>query len=144
MNMPELDNLNAVKNLVRTLISISERKTDYFHTIMTLDKVIKQLEPQYTFLKNIHLSNDGNLESDELVSIMSLDTSRVESDEVGKTINALLISLRNSLGDSAGHFFFKEIKQMLSDEDVSYMKEIGVDFTLMQINDEIKHLKKSQ
>jgi len=50
--------------------------------------------------------------------------------------------LHDSLGDSSGHFFIKEIKQMLGDENISRMKKMGVDFSLMQLDEEFTHMKK--
>jgi len=139
--MPELDNLNIMKNVVDVLISISERKTDHGHAIMTMDNLIKQLEPQFNFLKNLHIQDRPYSEYGETVSIMS-DINTVKSTEVGKAIHALIVNLRYSLGESAGHFFIKEIRYMLRDEYFSRMNDIGVNFALLQLDEEFTHMKK--
>jgi hypothetical protein len=139
--VPEADNVNIIKNVVNVLISISGRKTDHGHALMMMDALIKQLEPQFNFLKNIHIPEKLYSESSEIVSVMS-DINVVKPTEMGKAIHALILTLHDSLGDSAGHFFIKEIKQTLGDEYVSRMKEIGVDFTLLQLDDEFTRMKK--
>ena len=135
--MPEADNVNIIKNVVNVLISISGRKTDHGHALMMMDALIKQLESQFNFLKNIHITEKLYSESSEIVSVMS-DMNVVKPTEVGKAIHALILTLH----DSAGHFFIKEIKQTLGDEYVSRMTEIGVDFTLLKLDDEFTRMKK--
>ena len=139
--MPEVDNLDVMKNVVNALISITERKTDQGHAIMTMDTLIKQLEPQFNFLKNIHIREKPYSEYGEIVSIMT-DINEAKPMEVAKAIHALIVMLHDSLGDSSGHFFIKEIKQMLGDENISRMKKMGVDFSLMQLDEEFTHMKK--
>ena len=139
--MPEADNVNIIKNVVNVLISISGRKTDHGHALMMMDALIKQLEPQFNFLKNVHIQEKLYSESSETVSIMS-DINVVKPMEVVKAIHTLIIAMHDSLGDSAGHFFFKEIKKMLGDEYVSRMQEMGIDFTVMQLDDEFTHMKR--
>jgi len=137
--MAELDNVQMMKNVMNALISTSGRKTDHGHAMMTMDTLIKQLEPQFHFLKNVHIQEKIYSESTEIVSIMS-DINTVKPSDMGKAIHALIINLHEKLGDAAGHFFFKEIKQTLGDDNVSRMTAMGVDFTRMQINDEITHM----
>jgi len=139
--MPEVDNLNVMKNVVNVLISISERKTDHEHAMVTMDALIKQLEPQFNFLKNVHIQEKLYSEYGDLVSVMS-DINAVRPTEMGKAIHALILTLHNLLGESAGLFFFKEIKQMLGDEYVSRMQEISVNFTVMQVDEEFTHMKR--
>ena len=139
--MPEVDNVNVLKNVVNVLISISGRKTDHWHAMMTMDVLIKQLEPQFNFLKNVQIRDKLYSESSEMISVMS-DINVVKPTEMKKAIHALIFAFRDSLGDAAGHFFFKEIKQMLGDEYVSRMKEMGIDFTVLQLDDEFTHMKR--
>jgi hypothetical protein len=139
--MPEIDNVNIMKNVLNVLILISGRKTDQWHAMMTMDALIKQLEPQFNCLKKVHIQDKLYSESSEIVSVMS-DINGVKPTELAKAIHALIVAMHDSLGDSAGHFFIKEIKQMLGDEYVSTMQEIGVDFTIMQLDDEFTYMKR--
>ena len=141
--MPEVDNVDIMKNVLNVLISISGRKTNHVQAMRTIDTLIKQLEPQYNFLKNVNIQEKLYSESSEMISVMS-DINVVRPTEMGKAIHTLILTLRDSLGDSAGHFFFKEIKQMLGDEYVSHMQEIGVNFTVMQVDDEFTHMKRTR
>jgi len=139
--MPEVDNLDVMKNVLNVLISISGRKTDHWHAMMTMDALIKQLEPQFSCLKKVHIQEKLYSESSEMVSVMS-DINMVKPTEMGKAIHTLILTLHDSLGDSAGLFFFKEIKQMLGDEYVSLIQEMGVNFSVMQVDEEFTRMKR--
>jgi len=139
--MPEVDNVDIMKNVLNVLISISGRKTNHVQAMRTIDALIKQLEPQFNFLKDVNIQDKIYSEYGELVSVMS-DINAVRPTEMGKAIHTLILTLHNLLGESAGHFFFKEIKQMLGDEYVSRMQEIGVNFTVMQVDEEFTHMKR--
>jgi hypothetical protein len=134
-----LDNLNVMKNLVNVLISISERRTDHVHAMMTMDTLIKQLEPQFNFLKNIHIRENFHSESEEMISVMS-DINAVKPTELAKAIYALIVAMYEVLGDLVSTLFIEEIKQALGYKNVYRMREIGVNFTRLQLDIEFKHL----
>ena len=133
-----------MKNVLKTLIAISSRKTDLPYTILTLEELIKRLETRYDFLKNIQINDDVyNEEMTEVISVMS-DINAVPSPELGKALHAIIQSVNNSLGENAGHFFIKEIRNRLSDEYLTVMREdMGVDLGLMQLESEITRLERN-
>jgi len=134
--MAKLDKSDVIKNVFRVLISISGRKTTTQYAVMTLDTLIKQLEPQYDFLKHVQINDDIYSEDSEIVNVM-VDINAVAPTEMGKAIHAIITSLNESLGDRAGHFFIKEVQSTLGDDYVSTMKDMGVDLSLMQLEDEV-------
>jgi len=131
-----------MKNVLRTLISISSRKTDMPYTIMTMDDLIKRLETQYRFLKHIQINNDFyNEQSGDVISVMS-DINTVPPNELGQALHSIIDSMNRSLGENAGHFFIKEIRNKLSDEYLTVMSDMGVDLGLMQLESEINRLER--
>ncbi len=139
--MPVPKQSEIMKNVLRTLISISTRKTDLPYTIITMDDLIKRLETQYHFLKHIQINDDFyNEQSDDLISVMS-DINTVPSTELGKALHSIIDSMNRSLGENAGHFFIKEIRNKLSDECLTMMRDMGVDLGLMQLESEIDRLE---
>jgi hypothetical protein len=139
--MPVPKQSEIMKNVLRTLISISSRKTDLPYTIITMDDLIKRLETQYRFLKHIQINDDFyNEQSDDLISVMS-DINTIPSTELGKALHSIIDSMNRSLGENAGHFFIKEIRNKLSDECLTMMREMGVDLGLMQLESEIDRLE---
>ena len=140
--MPVPKKSEIMKNVLRTLITISSRKTDLPYTIMTMDDLIKRLETQYRFLKHIQINNDFyNEQSGDIISVLS-DINTVEPTELGKALHSIIDSMNRSLGESAGHFFIKEIRNKLSDEYLTVMRDMGVDLGLMQLESEINRLER--
>ena len=131
-----------MKNVLKTLISISSRKTDLPYTILTMDELMKRLETQYRFLKHIQINDDFYSEqTGDIISIMS-DINAVPPTELGKAIHSIIDSMNRSLGENAGHFFIKEIRNKLGDEYLMCMRDMGVDLGLMQLESEIYRLER--
>ena len=140
--MPVLKKSEIMKNVLRTLISISSRKTDLPYTIMTMEDLIRRLETQYRFLKHIQINDDFyNEQSGDMISVMS-DINTIPPNELGKALHSIIDSMNRSLGENAGHFFIKEIRNKLSDEYLTGMRDMGVDLGLMQLESEINRLER--
>jgi len=141
-NMSSPKKSEVIKNVLRTLVSISSRKTDLPFTIMTMEDLIRRLETRYRFLKHIQIKDDFyNEESDNMISVMS-DINTVPPNELGKALHSIIDSMNRSLGDNAGHFFIKEIRNKLSDEYITEMRSMGIDLGLMQLESEIYRLER--
>jgi hypothetical protein len=142
IKMPAPEKSEVMKNVLKTLISISSRKTDLPYALMTIEDLIKRLESRYEFLKHVQINDDVyNEETANLVSVMS-DINTVPPTEMGKALHAIIESLNRSLGDRAGHFFIKEIRNTLNDEYLTVMKTMGVDLGMMQLESEIIRLER--
>jgi len=140
--MPVLKKSDIMKNVLKTLITISSRKTDLPYTILTMDELMKRLETQYRFLKHIQINDDFYSEqTGDIISVMS-DINTVPPTELGKAIHSIIDSMNRSLGENAGHFFIKEIRNKLSDEYLMSMRDMGVDLGLMQLESEIYRLER--
>ena len=140
--MPSPEKSDVMKNVLKTLISISSRKTDLPYAVMAIEDLIKRLEVKYQFLKLVQINNDVySEETNEFISVMS-DINTVPSTELGQALHAIIDSMNRQLGDDAGHFFIKEIRNKLSDEYLSVMKGMGVDLGMMQLESEISHLER--
>jgi hypothetical protein len=140
--MPAPEKSEVMKNVLKTLISISSRKTDLPYALMTMEDLIKRLEARYEFLKHVQINDDVyNEETANLVSVMS-DINTVPPTEMGKALHAIIDSLNRSLGERAGHFFIKELRNTLTDEYLTVMKTMGVDLGMMQLESEIIRLER--
>lgn len=140
--MPLPEKSEIIKNVLKTLISISSRKTDLAYTMMTIEDLIKRLETRYVFLKHIRINDDFyNEESTDMITVMS-DINKVPPNQLGKAIHSLIDSMNRSLGENAGHFFIKELRNKLSDESITVMSGMGVDLGLMQLESEITRLER--
>lgn len=139
--MPSPKRSDVIKNVLKTLISISSRKTDLPFAIMSIEELIKKLEIKYGFLRLIQINNDVyNEDTTDFISVMS-DINTVPSSELGQALYAIIDMTNRRLGSNAGHFFIKEIRNKLSDDYLSVMKDMGVDLGLMQLESEISRLE---
>jgi hypothetical protein len=140
--MPSPEKSDVMKNVLKTLISISSRKTDLPFAVMAIEDLIKRLEEKYQFLKLIQINNDVYTEeTTDFISVMS-DINTVSSAELGQALHAIIELMNRKLGDDAGHFFIKEIRNKLSDDYLSVMRGMGVDLGMMQLESEISHLER--
>ena len=140
--MPSPEKSDVMKSVLKILISISSRKTDLPYAVMTMDDLIKRLETKYNFLKHVQINDDVyKEETTEVISVMS-DINAVPPTELGKALHAIIDSVNRSLGENAGHFFIKEIRNTLSDEYLTVIKNMGIDLGIMQLESEITRLER--
>ena len=139
--MPHVEKDEVVRNILERLILISGRKTDKVYALMTMESLIKDLQAQYSFLKNIQINED--LYSEDTITTVSLRSNfhDVTATDLGKALHAIIFQLNRSLGDLAGHFFIKELRNTLSDDYLTTMREMGVDLGIMQLETEVSHLE---
>jgi hypothetical protein len=140
MSSPEKS--DVMKNVLKTLISISSRKTDLPYAVMSIENLIKKLEVKYQFLKPIQINDDVyNEDTTDFISVMS-DINTVSSTDLGQALHAIIDLMNRQLGENAGHFFIKEIRNKLGDDYLSVMKDMGVDLGMMQLESEISRLER--
>jgi hypothetical protein len=140
--MPSPEKSDVMKSVLKTLISISSRKTDLPYAVMTMEDLIKRLETKFNFLKHVQINDDVyNEATNDVISVMS-DINAVPPTELGKALHAIIDSVNRSLGENAGHFFIKEIRNTLSDEYLTVIKNMGLDLGIMQLESEITRLER--
>jgi len=139
--MVEIENSEIIRKVLNTLVSISSRKTTEGYAVSIMDTLIKRLEGTYEFLKHVEVSDTRFLEDDATISVMS-DIDSVQPTEIGKAIHDIIVTMNESLGKDAGHFFVKEISRNIGDDYHSTIKDMGVDLGLMQLEHEVNELEK--
>jgi hypothetical protein len=139
--MPVPEKSDVMKNVLKTLVAISSRKTDLPFAIMTMEDLIKRLEVKYDFLKLVQINDDVyNEKTTDFISVMS-GINTVSPTELGRALHAIIDSMNRRLGENAGHFFIKEIRNKLGDDYLSVMRDMGVDLGIMQLESEIARLE---
>lgn len=139
--MPHVEPDQVIRDILERLISISGRKTDKVYALMTLETLIKDLEPQFSFLKNIHINDDFYSED----TINTVDLTHTLNDitptDLGRALRDIITTMNRTLGAKAGHFFVKELRNTLTDDYLTTMREMGVDLGLMQLEAEVDRLE---
>jgi len=140
--MASIKNSELMENVLSTVINISSRKTNKGHAIFTMNKLLKNLETRFDFLKNIEVNDIRYTENENPVTVMT-GIDKTKSEDVGRAIHDIIFTMNRSLGTGAGLFFIKEIRNTLDDEYISSMKDIGVDLGVMQLEHEVEEIEKS-
>jgi len=140
--MVEINNSEVVRHFLDTLIDISSRKTTKGHAVFTMADLIKKLENKYDFLKYIELKDTRYTEWGEPVSVMA-DMDRVKSKELGHALYDIIKTMNSQLGKDAGHFFVKEVKENLQETYNENFEDMGLDLSLVQLEEEIRELSKA-
>ena len=134
--MPILEKSDVMKNVLTTMISISGRKTSQGDAISTMDSVITRLEDRYDFLKNIEIHDIRFSEERDAVKVLP-DINNIGSDDFRNAIQEIVTAMTTSLGRNAGHFFIKELQKRLGDEYTSFLSDMGIDLSLLQLESEV-------
>ena len=137
--MPQLENSEVMRHILQSLIEISGRKTTYGHAVLTMSDLIKKLRNKYDFLKNVEIKDTRFLELDEPVSVIS-KIDNVKLNDVGNALHDIIKTMNYSLGEDAGHFFVKELKNRMTDDHLSTIEEMGLDLGLIQLEVEVEQM----
>ena len=139
--MPQIENSEVIRHVLRTLIGISSRKTTEDHAILVMDSLMRKLTKRYDFLKNVETKDTRFSEFYDPVTVMN-DIDEVESNETGKALYDIIMTMNNDLGKDAGHFFIKELRNNIGDMYHSTIEDMGIDLGLMQLEYEVSEMEK--
>lgn len=135
-----VENSELMKQILTTLLSISGRKTTPRHAVYVMESTIENLKKQYSFLNDVGVKDTTFVEEGEQVTVM-MNVNDVSKNEFGSALKEILQNITENLGKEAGHFFFKEISQKLSEESISTMSDFGIDLGLMQLEQTVSKME---
>ncbi len=130
--MPQLENKDILGRILRSTINVIGRRTSESYANLFITKALKELSEKYGFFKFIEIKGIQYSETIEIVNIDS-DVNNVETKEIGKATNDLMVIITKNMGKSAGYYFIREIKETLPFDYELAIKQIGVDLDLIQL-----------
>jgi hypothetical protein len=128
--MSKLSNVDILENVMHGLFTTAGRRTSQYFAVAVIHAITKALEQRYDFLRYIRFNIKG--ESDELVNI-SPDINSINTIRIGEAVEAIVQVICMDLKDKAGLYFINELKKNTGEETISDLKEVGIDFELLQI-----------
>jgi len=140
--MAAIKKSEVVRHVLQKLIDISSRKTTEGHAVSTMHDLIKKLEEKYDFLKHIEIKDTSFLELDDSVTVMS-EINVVKLNAVGEALSDIIRTMNYALGKDAGHFFIKELRNNIEESYNPIIQNMGLDFSLMQLEHEVNELEKN-
>ena len=128
--MSKLSNVDILENVMHGLFTTAGRRTSQNFAVAVIHAITKALEQRYDFLKYISFNYKG--ESNELVNI-SPNLNSIDTIKIGRAVEAIVQVICMDLKDKAGLYFINELKKNTGEETISYLKNVGIDFELLQI-----------
>jgi hypothetical protein len=129
--MPQLDNKQIIECILKSTISVINRRTSDAYANVIIDNSLKKLNKKYNFLNLVKIKKSEYQELFDNINIEP-DINNVNKEKIGLAIRDLIQDIIHSLGKNAGYYFIREIKELLSFEYEKIIKEIGIDLDLMQ------------
>ncbi|UCF50013.1 MAG: hypothetical protein JSU91_00605 [Thermoplasmatales archaeon] len=128
--MSKLSNADILENVMQGLFTTAGTKTSKKFAVAVINAITKALEQKYDFLKYVKFNIDG--ESDEFVNVSS-DLNSIELISVGQAVEAIVKVIFMDFKDKAGLYFINEFKKNTGEDTISNLKDAGIDFELLQI-----------
>jgi len=128
--MSRLTNAEIIENVLHGLFTTAGKRTSKNFAGAIIHAITKALEQKYDFLKYVKFNLKG--ESDEIVNI-SPEINSVDIIRVGQAVEAIYKVICMDFKDRAGLYFINEVKKNTGEEAISDLKEVGIDFELLQI-----------
>lgn len=125
-----LSNAEILENVLNGLYTTAGRRTSQIFAGAVISAITKALEQRYDFLKFIKFNVKA--ESDDLLDI-SQELNSVDIIKIGQAVEAIIKVICMDFKDKAGLYFINEFKKNTGEEAISYLKEAGIDFELLQI-----------
>ena len=128
--MTRLTNAEIFEHVLHGLFSTAGRRTSKNFAGAVIHAITKALEQKYDFLKYVKFNFKG--ESDELINI-SPEINSIDIIKVGQAVEALVKVICMDFKDRAGLYFINEVKKNTGEAAISDLKDAGIDFELLQI-----------
>jgi hypothetical protein len=132
-----IENSDIVKHTLASLINVTSNKTSVGYARSSVKNILIDLEGNYDFLKYVNIKTLEQIENNiDAINVRS-DMDCVRPTEVGKAIQDLIDVLKSHLGKKAGYFFIKEFKDDLGNEYYSYIRDLGVNLRIAELQEEL-------
>jgi hypothetical protein len=133
VDAPQIDNESTIRNILQSIVEVVSRRTSEGYAYVIIGNVIKELEKKHGFLKYIELRGAQYAENIEPISVHS-QINTINSKRIGEALQSFVDTIITTMGNNAGYFFIKEVKEELPRNYDRIMRNLGVDLDLMQLS----------
>jgi len=132
-----VENSDIMKHILASLLNVASNKTSIDYARSSVKNLLKDLEGNYDFLKFVNIKILAQIENNMDAINVKSDMDNVRPKNVGKAIQDLINVLKKHLGMKAGYFFIKEFRDDLGDEYHSYIRDMGVNLKIAELQEEL-------
>jgi len=135
--MPQLEynNEEIVGRILRSTIGVISRRTTESYASVTIANVVNKLKNKYEILNYVQIKNTKYILNNEYYDIVEIQSeiNTVELSDVVQFSNELIKTISRQMGQEAGYFFIKEIKESFPYNLEMALREIGINFDSLQL-----------
>jgi hypothetical protein len=139
--MPELKNSDIIKGVLKALFEVTGRRTTQKFAAAVIGAILRTLEKRYDFLGNVYIFSERDLQ--DIIYVAS-DINYVDPIRVGRAIETIIQVVYMDLKENAGLYFISEIKKNTGEEIITYLKDVGVDLELLQLQQRYLYRRKER
>ena len=126
------------RHVMKALIAVLGKTSTTQYAVFALDTILKKLDAKYNFLNYVKIDPSRYSEGYEAISIMtSIDA--LKPLDAGKGIQKLIEEVVNTIGEEIGQHFIQEFKGNLGKIYITRMEEMGVNFHIIQLRQDLLH-----
>lgn len=140
-----IKNSDATKKIMGILLLMISRKTSESISILVTDRILKTLRGRYGFLESIEINPHIDYGGIGINSVSVNDSiNSVDPSVLGKSMESIIRVIYMDLGEKAGLFFMKELKDRLGSDCISWLRESSVDLELLSLEREYLRIRKQK
>ena len=139
--MSEIKNTDLLNAILKALYITAARRTTHSFAVAVIESIIRIIGEKYDFLKYVQINI--NYGSEDFVDISS-ELNNIHPVKIGKVIEAIVQIVCLDLKDKAGHYFIREVKLNSGEKIISKLKECGVDFELLLLQQQYLYLRQKK
>jgi len=131
----EIENEEIIGRILRSTIGVISRRTSDLYASVSIGNEVKNLRSKYAFLEFVEIKNVQTVKFNEVFDAVDVKPAINDVDpiDVAKSINELIRNVSRTIGQEAGYFFIKEIKEELPYNYAIAIKDMGIDFNTLQL-----------
>jgi len=143
--MPDIQNSDLIKQVIKTLLNITRRRASESVSILLINAILRTLTGRYNFLINVKIKTEvgyGEITADS-ISVDS-DINSVDSTTIGKVLETIIRVVSMDLKEKAGLFFIKEFKNQLGENYASEIRRCGADLDILQLERDYSRMEQQR
>ena len=137
----EFENSDLIARFLESMISVVGRRSSEGYAAVMVNNVTKKLMERYNFLRYVEIKDTRYSESKDIVNV-KLAINSLSSNEIRNAIQELLTKITAAIGNTAGYFFIKELKERIGPDCELALQDIGIDLDLMQFEHAVEKRQK--
>jgi len=120
------------RHVLKALIDVMGRASSQSYAITVLNTFLRKIDTKFTFLKDIRINLEPDMQNDYNISIMT-NLGGISELEARRAIQKLLEEIIIALGTELGDHFINEFKKSIDGDCLLTIEDIGVNLHILHL-----------